>query len=281
MRSLGSIRKFVQVWEKDGRMGMVSDLEARIEAVIFCDGEGSGMEEMGVGTGKRIARKTANKEEEQELYHATLSTHRHAFIQLLLPTLLRSSVAAPVRIIHSFSPFYSAGSIAPTDLDYQSRRFPSRDPWRAEGAATLCSIALMRELHERVETSSQGRIIVLGVCGGFTRSYWRHILRASPSHPHFSFLGLLIFLLLLPFFFLFTKSAEEASQTLVAVVLGSIGGQKKVVQMVGDEVLLEDEEETARREKLGKPTERGEDRDERVPLKVRGGMIYREGREIR
>ena len=277
IRSIASIHQFVKQWNKDARMGMVTDLEARIEAVVFCDGEGDGLEGVGIAVGRQSTR-SASCTEDQEIHHATSSLNRFAFVQLLLPTLKRSAEHSPVRIIYSVSPFYSAGTIKPddlSDLDYTTRTFPKWEPWRAEGSVALTSIVLMKELQHRVEESGKGRIIVMGVCGGFTRSYWRKMFRASPDHPSFSYIGLLVFLVLFPLIWLFTKSAGEASQGLVAACLGN--AQQKKVILVDEQGIVESDEARESRE-LDERTTEDPEKPTANPIKLVGGAIYRDGR---
>ena len=47
LSSIDSIKGFIQKWQKDAKSGMVQDLEARIDGIIFCDGEGAGEEVIG------------------------------------------------------------------------------------------------------------------------------------------------------------------------------------------------------------------------------------------
>lgn len=275
IRSIASIHKFVKRWEKDARMGMVADVEARIEAIVFCDGEGDGLEGVGIAVGRQSTKSAQRRvEEDHEINHATGSLNRFAFVQLLLPTLLRSAEHSPVRVIYSVSPFYSAGTIKPDDiddLDYTTRKYPTWEPWRAEGSVALTSIVLMKELQQRVEESGKRRLIVMGVCGGFTRGYWRKTFRASPDHPSFSYVGLLAFLVLFPVIWLFTKSAGEASEGLVAACLGNTQ-QKKVI-------LVEESDEARELRELDERT--AEDPEEKFnpsPIKLVGGAIYRDGK---
>lgn len=271
--SIASIRSFTDRWGKEAKSGMVGDLETRIEAIVFCDGEGSGIEGVGIGL---------NEGKEGERVHTALALSRHALIQLLLPTLLKSGSTSPVRIISSVLPFYSTGSLSLADLNYSTRPYPSLEPWRAEGSATLISIALMKELQQRVDEGGQNRLVTLNICGGFCRAYFRRLLRASPSHPRFSWIGFVVYLFLLPAIFILTKSAEETAQGLMAAVLGSTrSGADKII--IGEE----SEEGITKEVQKGTTTSLGEKKyDEdgeeiKEVLVLRAGAVYREGREIR
>lgn len=271
MGDIGSIHAFVKRWEKDGRVGMMQDLEARIEGIIFCDGEGAALEGVGMGVGRLEA--PAPADDPAELFHSSLLLSRHALTQLLLPTLLKSATTSPVRIISSTSPFYAARALDLTDLDYSSRPFPRWEPWLAEGHASLGSIALLRELQVRVDESRKsesGGLVVMSVCPGFTRAWFRRMLRAESTHPKFSWWGLLAYIVLFPLIWVFGKSAEEASQGMLGAVLGSVRGWDGPVVL----------EEEGQEEKVGLEEKINKER-ERESKRLRGGAVYREGREVR
>ncbi|GAA6023404.1 hypothetical protein JCM11491_006460 [Sporobolomyces phaffii] len=306
--SIDSIKGFIQKWQKDAKSGMVQDLEARIDGIVFCDGDGAGLEGNGYGLRARTVEQVGT-EETVERRHATHLTGRHALVQLLLPTLLRSASTAtsPIRIVNQVSPFYSAvvpTTFAPLDLDYSSRPFPSRSPWIAEGQVALASVLLWREFQSRLELTSnsvssppskdtQARapataapsappadaistsspILALSVCPGLTRSYVRQTLRASTTHPQFSPAGLAIYLFLLPLVWLFTKSASEGAQVVLGALMADTvaegeRGKKKKKRVKTPEGVLVEDEE-----EKGK---RGERR-----MWVRGGALYREGALVR
>ncbi|GAA5879872.1 hypothetical protein JCM16303_004379 [Sporobolomyces ruberrimus] len=303
LSSIDSIKCFIQKWQKDAKSGMVQDLEARIDGIVFCDGDGGGNEGNGCGLRMRKAEQVGTTES-IEKRHATHLTGRHALVQLLLPTLLRSASTAtsPIRIINQVSPFYSAvtpSTFEPLDLDYASRPFPSRAPWVAEGQVALASILLWREFQSRLELTSSSMptkkepsstpvtpsappsdavptsspILSLSVCPGLTRTYVRQSLRASTSHPQFSPIGLAIYLFLLPFVWLFTKSASEGAQVVLGALMadtvaeGERGKKKKKRVRTPEGVEVEDEEEKGKK---------GERR-----MWVRGGALYREGALVR
>ncbi|KAL7338766.1 RNA binding protein [Rhodotorula toruloides] len=95
--SPASIKRFVEGWKKDAREGMVKDLEARIDGIVFCD-EGGTME----------WREKAGR----------VLTGRHMLVQLLMPVLLRSAATStsPIRIVNTLdSPFYAA--VTPDTFD--------------------------------------------------------------------------------------------------------------------------------------------------------------------
>lgn len=301
LSSIDSIKRFVQQWQKDAKSGMVQDLEARIDGIVFCEGDGAGLEGHGYGVGPVQCRQVGT-DEAIESRHATHLTGRHALVQLLLPTLLRSASTAtsPVRVINQVSPFYSAtvpSTFAPLDLDYSTRLFPSRAPWIAEGQVALASVLLWKEFQSRLEATSSATapsakegganpttvpsdavptsspILALSVCPGLTRSYFRQTLRASTTHPHFSPIGLAVYLLILPIVWLFAKSASEGSQVVLGALMadtvaeGERRKKKKKRVKTPEGVLVEDEEE---------PGKRGERR-----MWIRGGALYREGLVVR
>ena len=299
LSSIDSIKCFIQKWQKDAKSGMVQDLEARIDGIIFCDGDGAGDEGLGYGTRMRKS-KQVGIDETMETRHATHLTGRHALVQLLLPTLLRSASTAtsPIRIINQVSAFYAA--IVPRtfnlDLEYTARPFPSRSPELVEGQVALASIILWKEFQSRLELTSSSSstkkdststpsappsdalptsspILALSVCPGLTRSYARQYLRASTSHSNFSPIGLAIYLVLLPFIWLFAKSASEGAQVVLGALMadtvaeGERGKKKKKRVKDPKGVIIVDEEEEAKK---------GERR-----MWVKGGGLYREGLEVR
>lgn len=279
MLDLASVRSFVKRWEKDARSGMVNDLEARIEGIIFCDGEGSGLDgNEGMGVGRILAQHPTNDELALERYHTALLLSRHALVQLLLPTILRSAANTPVRIINQISPFYAASALDLNDLDYVTRPYPDWEPWLVEGQASLGSIALFRELQLRVDEQRKpgsGGLVIVSVCGGFTRAWARRTLRANFDNERFSWIGFAVHLIAFPLIFWLMKSAEEASQGLLGAVLGNVR-RRDVPDIVGEEKANEDEEKN----RVLKGKARGK-REEKVTVPLRGGAVYREGVEIR
>ncbi|KAL8278928.1 hypothetical protein RQP46_008597 [Phenoliferia psychrophenolica] len=290
VRSVASVRAFVKRWDRDARKGMVGDLKQRIEALVFCDGEGSGLEDVGLGLPQRLV--PSPDDAPLDLHHASLLLSRHALIQLLLPTLLQSSQEAPVRIILALSPFYAASPpLLPTalNLDFQKPgSYPPYAPWVAEGQASLASLALLREFQDRLDTTraaatnestndGSAGIVCLAVCGGFTRAWFRKTLRAGWSHPHFSWIGWIVHLVLLPLVWLLAKSAEQASQDLLLAVLGS-GMRAELPTVVGEEAVKEKREEAEEKKSEGGGKIR---KDEGKPkVRLRAGCLYRDGQEV-
>lgn len=285
MKDLASVRSFVKRWEKDGRVGMVGDLEARIEAVIFAGDEeddylGNEGGNIRVFGGIGEGRVGVGEKQEREIVHQTRLLSRHALIQLLLPTLVRSSIHSPVRIINDISPFYSISPLDLTDLNYSTRPYPINSPWLVEGQIALGSISLFRELQERVDETKKndtGGIIILSICGGFTRSWFRKTLRASSTSgaADSTWLGILVYTLLFPFIYIGAKSAEEASQGMLAAILGNV--RKEEVPSV----LIEETEEESRIRLEKEKKDRIQLDAQPSSVRLRGGMVYREGREIR
>ncbi|GAA5945031.1 uncharacterized protein JCM15063_000004 [Sporobolomyces koalae] len=303
LASIDSIKGFIQKWQKDAKSGMVQDLEARIDGIVFCDGDGGGQEGVGYGITPRQIEQVGTQETMSET-HATHLTGRHALVQLLLPTLLRSAATAtsPIRIVNQVSPFYSAilpTTFQPLALDYASRPYPTKAPWLAEGQVALASVLLWREFQSRIDQTSAAApsaatnqapsvssaeppsnalptsspILALSVCPGLTRSYIRQTLRASPTHPRYSPIGLAIYLVLLPFIWLFAKSASEGAQVILGALMadtvaeGERGKKQKKRVKTPEGILVEDEEEKRKR---------GETR-----MFVQGGALYREGLKVR
>lgn len=275
MRDIASLRNFAKRWEKDGRSGMVQDLEARIDGLVFCDGEGLSMEGTGYGIEQALVP-TSTKEDPLDLYHASLLLSRHALVQLLLPALLRSATTSstPIRIISQTSPFYSTSpSLSLSDLDYASSSFPSSSPWLAEGQSSLAAILLFRELQDRLNDRN---LVFVSVCAGFTRAWVYRIMRAAWDHPRFSWLGYALSWLLWPLIWCLTKSGDAASQGLLAAVLASTkAGQVPVAQET-----MEGEEEKAPLPKP-KPEEKADEDKEKHKITLIGGALYREGRIVR
>ncbi|GAA5865931.1 hypothetical protein JCM1840_006305 [Sporobolomyces johnsonii] len=301
LSSVSSIKTFVQSWQRDAKSGMVQDIEARVDGIVFCEGDGAGEESMGYGVGVTYARQVADADK-LERRHATHLTGRHALVQLLLPTLLRSASTStsPIRIVNQVSPFYAAvtpSTFHPLDLDYTSpeRPYPSKAPWLAEGQVALASVLLWREFQSRIRLASSSQpsstapppsappsaaaaptsspILALSVCPGLTRSSIRQTLRASPSHPYFSPAGLALYLLIWPLVWLFAKSAGEAAEGIMGALMGNTEGEQK--RGKGKKVKGPDGKE----EDVKKEGEDGKDGVRRMTVK--GGALYREGLEVR
>lgn len=296
MLDMGSIRRFAQKWEKEGRGGMVNELEARIEAVVFCDGDGSGFEGGGVGEGREVVSGLGLGSQVVDLgverQHLALVLARHCLLQLMLPALLKSSATSPVRIISQTSPFYAAGApslLSPLltattstlDLDLDHARpawpWPSASPWLAQGRLALASVVLLREFQRRLDLGPSRRnggagLVVLFPCGGFTRQWARRTLRAEWYSRGFSWAGYAAWWALLPVIWLFLRSAEEASQELVRCVMGDVKelGVVEVEPAGGTNV-----------EGAGGGVHKVRREEEVARSRLRRGALYRDGKEIR
>ncbi|GAA5826752.1 hypothetical protein JCM11251_002882 [Rhodosporidiobolus azoricus] len=310
--SIASIRAFVGRWQKDARAGMVQDLEARVDGIIFCDGDGAGKEALPFGIPAQWTEETGAEKVEQ--YRMSHLTGRHALVQLLLPTMLRSAATStsPVRIVNCVNPFYSAvapGSFSPSSIDCRPSSspslapavpprsaFPSKAPWIVMGRVSVASILLWQEFQRRLTSSASAAsspqppsasnvpsaaaptttpILALSVAPGITRSALRSIFRASPSSPHFSYIGLLLYLVLFPLIWVFAKSAGEAGEVVAGALVGDVEGKEKK----GGRGKKAKGEEGGKGEKGYRRAGTEEDQDGRMV--VRGGALYREGMEVR
>ncbi|GAA6023776.1 hypothetical protein JCM10207_001190 [Rhodosporidiobolus poonsookiae] len=281
LSSLESIRQFAKQWSEGAREGMMGDLEARVDGIVFCDGDGdgtSGVDALGWGAAVEtvpVPSLGGDGEEpaEVEKYRFTRLTARLALVQLLLPALLRtaSTSSSPVRIVSVVSPFYGAagpaGAFAAAEEGKDGRRRREK-PWVEMGRTALASVVLWRELQRRVSSASTSSsssspapsgaaapsapLLFLSVTPGLTRSTLASLFRASPSHP----LGLAVFVLLFPLVWLFGKSPEEASQGVIGACVGEVERERGG-------------EEKAKRKEAGKGM-----------MRVRGGALYREGKEV-
>ncbi|GAA6042443.1 hypothetical protein JCM8097_008455 [Rhodosporidiobolus ruineniae] len=308
LSDLASVRMFVQRWQKDARAGMVQDLEARVDGILFCDGGGDGLggvEGLPYDVGAEYVDQPAG-EGRTERYHQAKLVGPHALVQLLLPVLLRSVATSttPIRIINCVNPFYAAvppapDALDPTRLDYPAGRgkgrvYPRKAPWVAMGRVGAASVLLWSEFSRRLSStsassapapppadlpagaappSSSAPILALSVCPGLTRSSLLSLLRASPSSPHFSYLGLLLYFAFFPLIRVFAKSADEAAQGVVGALTGDIEGKerkKRTARGAGGAKEGEGEKRAAVQEE-----------EEARRMVVRGGALYREGKEVR
>ncbi|GAA5866083.1 hypothetical protein JCM8547_000592 [Rhodosporidiobolus lusitaniae] len=297
LSSLVSVRTFVQQWSKDARGGMVGDLEARIDGVVFCDD----LDSEAVPYGVPAVEVEQAGGESIERYKAEHLTGRHALVQLLMPLFLRqaSTSSTPVRVVNCVNPFYSAvvpgqEALDPGRLGVSGRKAS----WRAMGEVGAASVLLWEEFSRRLAASTASSsttssppadegaeksaptpslpVLAFSLCPGLTRSTVRTLLRASPSHPSFSLLGFAFYLLLSSLLYLLLKSSGSAAESVLGAVLADEKGrkrEKRVLEVEGEGV---GEEERVR---MGRRDEGGE--WERGRFEVRGGGLYREGREVR
>ncbi|CDR35513.1 hypothetical protein NBRC10512_006432 [Rhodotorula toruloides] len=285
--SPASIKRFVEGWKKDAREGMVKDLEARIDGIVFCD-EGGTME----------WREKAGR----------VLTGRHMLVQLLMPVLLRSAATStsPIRIVNTLdSPFYAA--VTPDTFDPPSlvadqaveKAEASAEASRQlssivqGGRVALASVLLWREFQARLSTSepkpstnpsassdarvpSTSPILAFSVSPGVLRSSLRSLLPLSTRQsPHsrlpssiYAFLSLLISLLAYPFTWIFGKRADEGAQVVLGAIMGDVERNS-----VGGRVVKGPDGQRVDAERL-------EGGDGRQRMRVRGGALYREGREV-
>lgn len=321
LADVASIRRFVGGWQKDARSGMVQDLEARIDAVILCDEEdtaptpGIGVRPafIGGGAGEEV-RVSAYGMTRLTGRHALVQL----LLPILLRSAATS--ASPLRIINTVSPFYATATAAtfrPEDLEFRSdpaapSRYPASQPWMAQGQIALASVLLWKEFQKRVKSTTAARganaqpgpspsaaaaaasstdehhsdvaadatpILALSVCPGLLRSTIQSFFRASPSSPNFSVLGCAAYLLVFPLVWIFAKSAEEGAQVVLAALMADVykegqgqGRRQKEKTARGPDG------KTVRDDDGGKRAPLDEDRP---PLLVRPGALYREGLEVK
>ncbi len=316
LADLALIRTFVKGWQKDARSGMVQDLEARIDGILFCD-EDDMAEEPGIGAAPDRCKSTTPLEGVSR-YSMTRLTGRHALVQLLLPILLRSAATStsPLRIVNSVSPFYAtvtAESFRPEDVDYtesDAPPYPASQPWIAQGQVALASTLLWQEFQRRVTSTAAEKqappppasdfaandpaapeaaaaatpILALSACPGLTRSTLRALLRASPSSPSFSVLGCAAYLLVYPLVWLFAKSAEEGAQCILAALMADVYRPGETPEQrrrrTTEKTARGPDGKTDRADASG-AAQKGALADDRPPLLVCGGALYREGLEVR
>ncbi|KAM0786811.1 hypothetical protein ACM66B_002243 [Microbotryomycetes sp. NB124-2] len=244
MTDCASIKAFADRWTKDGRSGMVQDLEARIDAVVFCDGDGSGLE-------------SANADGHRTAY----VTARHALVQSLLPVLLRSSQSStsPIRVVGQVSPLYALN--VPS-----ARQTLDARPWLSEAQTTLSSIALYRESQCRLAPKG---LCFVNACSGFTRQWLYNFIRQLGTYYVSSWFGVLLTWLMWPLVWMFGKSSHSAAQVLLMALCAPVV-QSHVPQT---EDLVE---------RNGKfQSDGGGQHDDSGQLNIVGGGVYRDGQLIR
>ncbi|SCV69355.1 BQ2448_2375 [Microbotryum intermedium] len=257
MLSIASIQGFAGQWSKNGKRGMVQDLEARIDGIVFSDGLGSGLS----------AAPTPHD------LHQVQVRSRLAMIQFLLPVLLKSSrtSTSALRVVTQVSPLYSAAldhsttlsldRILPDDRESASAtgNILGSSSWRSQGRSALAAIVLVQEMHARFATRNPNLLFV-SVCAGFTRSFV-HASMASVRHG-----GWLLRWLASPFVWVFAKSADEASQILLTALLADV----RKLEIIDS---VESLKEGAAYKAMN---------FENPPVVIlRGGTLVREGSEVR
>ncbi|BGP27296.1 hypothetical protein JCM10295v2_006260 [Rhodotorula toruloides] len=288
LSSPGSIKRFVEGWKKDAREGMVKDLEARIDGIVFCD-EG----------GKTGSRDKARR----------LLTGRHIIVQLLMPVLLRSAATStsPIRIVNTLdSAFYAAvtpNTFHPVSLvtEQTVEQVSAAGKGRQlsssvvqDGQVALASVLLWREFQARISSNPEPNsftgppatsdarvpiaspILALSVSPGLLRSSLRSLFPFAlrpPPHSRlparlYTLLILAISLLTYPLVWIFGKSADEGAQVVLGAIMCDmerVGSSERVVKGPDGE-------------KVG--TEGLEGGKGVKKMRVRGGALYREGREV-
>ncbi|GAA6049184.1 hypothetical protein JCM3770_003298 [Rhodotorula araucariae] len=304
LTSVDSIRDFVLRWRKDARAGMVGDLEVRLDGILFLDGDAEEGQAMPFGRMQAWAPQRGAPAERLSKHRMNRLTGRHALVQLMLPILLRSATTttSPLRIISTVSPFYAAAAAAaparfrPLDLDYTASEagaaFPHRAPWLAEGQVALASVLLWREFHMRLSTlaprssapastptpapsspaaaASAAPLLALSVCPGLTRASLRALLAPSIRAPA----RLVAYVLLLPLIWLVAKSADEAAQGTLGALMAEVEGASEADKAARGSGGEGDKE-------AGRAAKGYEGGDAPARMRVRGGALYREGREVR
>lgn len=301
LASVDSIRAFVLRWRKDAKAGMVGDVDVRVDGVLFLDSDDD--EALAFGAAQKWASQRAAPDERVSRHRMRRLTGRHALVQLLLPVLLDSArtSTSPLRLISAVSPFYAVAAaqsgrlFRPEDLDYlaEGNEFPTRAPWEAEGQTALAAVLLWRELQSRLSSlaasgasASAGKtatpdaaapatapILALSVCPGLTRSSILSLLAPSLRRAP---LRLLLALLGAPLVWLLAKSADEAAQGVLGALMARVEGESEAQRAAREEVHEGEEGRGAGKKVGGREEEDGKRR-----MRVRGGALYREGREVR
>lgn len=289
LNSIQSIRNFVESWKKDAREGMVKDLEARIDGIVFCD---EAAEARWQDRAKRVL------------------TGRHTLVELLMPVLLRSAATStsPIRIINTLdSAFYAAvtpDAFDPVALVAEQQSTESGTPTATsrhlspivqDGRLAVASVLLWREFGARLSSKSRinasagvstgcdarvaatSPLLALSVSPGILRRSLRSLLpfpagRTAHSRlpaPIYVLLSLLVSLVTWPATWVFGKSADEGAQ----VVLGALKGEMERGDDGTGRIVKGREGE-----RVGAGTPDGEEGGRM--MRVRGGALYREGREV-
>ncbi|GAA5920895.1 hypothetical protein JCM3775_003996 [Rhodotorula graminis] len=312
LASVDSVRAFVLRWRKDARAGMMGEHEVRLDGVVFLEGDapGSDSSTLALGAAQKWAPQRALPDERLSRHRMRRLTGRHALVQLLLPVLVKSASTStsPLRIVSTVSPLYAIAAaqphkFRPDDLDYtrkaaegdgEPQQYPSGAPWEAEGRVALAAVLLWRELQARLASlasvkpgsasssttaASAAPILALTVCPGLTRAPLFATLAPSLRRAP---LRLALAVVSAPLVWLLVKSADEAAQGVLGALLGPVEGESEAARAAkgpeGVEIEKEQEQASARAKGAGK----GDDEKEgKRRMRVRGGALYREGREVR
>lgn len=210
--SLSSISAFTKKWNEGdtataGPSGGGRGGARRVDIVLFLP-----LEEASYSVGE--GRKETFDAGVERAHGADVLARFH-LLNALLPSLLLLPPDRDIRLVNVVSPWYAAGvgALSTDDPDWRTRRFPSGDPWRAQGAAALHWTALTRELQKRlqlladadtrprtklpgidpqapmptaqklaVQARRPANVVALNVCTGFERN--AHVLPyILPSRP--------------------------------------------------------------------------------------------------
>lgn len=290
---------------------MMGEHEVRLDGVVFLEGDAPGpsaadTSALALGAAQNWAPQRAAPDERLSRHRMRRLTGRHALVQLLLPVLVQSASTStsPLRIISTVSPLYAIAAAQPTkfrpdDLDYtlkpadggdaqQQQRYPSGAPWEAEGRIALAAVLLWRELQARLAslatakpgptstsstTTSAAPILAVSVCPGLTRASLFATLAPSVRRAP---LRLALAIVCAPLVWLLAKSADEAAQGVLGALLGPVEGESEAVRAAkGPEgAAVEKDEVKGGRKEV-------DSREGKRRMRVRGGALYREGREVR
>jgi len=292
---------------------MMGEHEVRLDGVVFLEGDAPGSSAadtsaLALGAAQNWAAQRAAPDERLSRHRMRRLTGRHALVQLLLPVLVQSASTStsPLRIISTVSPLYAIAAAQPTkfrpdDLDYtlkpahggdaqqqQQQRYPSGAPWEAEGRIALAAVLLWRELQARLAslatakpgptstsstTTSAAPILAVSVCPGLTRASLFATLAPSVRRAP---MRLALAIVCTPLVWLLAKSADEAAQGVLGALLGPVEGESEAVRAAkGPEgAAVEQDEVKGGRKEV-------DSREGKRRMRVRGGALYREGREVR
>ncbi|EDK40763.2 hypothetical protein PGUG_04861 [Meyerozyma guilliermondii ATCC 6260] len=214
LAELYSIRKFATHW-------LDNQPPRRLDGIICCANES-------MPAGKPRAVSVDGLERQVAVNYVG---HFH-LLTLLAPSLRVQPPDRDVRVVLATCSTMAAGTIDQNDLLWQSRRYPSWQPWKVHGSSKLLSGMFAKEFQRQLNRYERPDKAPCNVRINLVNP---GVVRTPSTRRQLSLgtvWGLLAYVLMFPLWFIFLKSAAQGSQSIIFALCAPILAQSDTANLV-------------------------------------------------
>ncbi|RLV87737.1 putative oxidoreductase [Meyerozyma sp. JA9] len=214
LADLYSVRKFATHW-------LDNQPPRRLDGIICCANES-------MPAGKPRAVSVDGLERQVAVNYVG---HFH-LLTLLAPSLRVQPPDRDVRVVLTTCSTMAAGAIDQNDLLWQSRRYPSWQPWKVHGSSKLLLGMFAKEYQRQLNRYERPD---KSPCNVHINLVNPGLVRTPSTRRQLSLgtvWGLLVYILMFPLWFIFLKSAAQGAQSIIFALCAPVLAQSDTANLV-------------------------------------------------